>query len=331
MSNKYFIKTANPSEPGWGTKAWNWLSTMGAISDDRANAVISRERDPERQRRILEGINNSSKGYWAATNEYWTNEPYRNALIEASMGDSLAGKVEAAAMRTAFRVGPETLMTAKHGLTAASDATIGRALGKQLDPNAWNKFLQHGAESLEGITDVWGMYAGGGLAKAGVKAVLANGGKAMTRGEMANVLKSTPTNLSKPGFWGSAKSTTKDVYNAIDKGVDAAFIVDVAKDAGKVAKGHQAVKNEEYNKLRDVASKYKRLRDRRVLEATKENESQQNANTPWYSKTYEWVKANPGTSLAIGGGALAGGLLLTYLLRRNKNKQNKKQNDTRTI
>lgn len=321
MSNKYLIKTANPSKPGWGTMAWNWLSTMGAISDDRANAVISREKDPERQRRIFEGINNASKGYWSATNEYWTNEPYRNALIEAGMGDSLPGKLEAAAMRTAFRVGPETLMTAKHGVTAASDATIGRALGKQLDPNAWNKFLQHGAESLEGITDVWGMYAGGGLAKAGVKAVLANSGKAMTRGEMANVLKSTPTNLSKPSFLNTAKSTAKDVGNAIDKGTDAYFFIDAAKDVKNVVKGHQAVKNEEYNKLRDLASKYKSVRDYRVLEATKENEDFQKANTPWYSKAYEWVRENPGTSLAIGGGALAGGLLLTYLLRRNKKQK----------
>lgn len=321
MSNKYFIKMANSSEPGWGTKVWNWFSTMGGISDDRANAVISRERDPERQRRILEGINNASKGYLDATTEYWTNEPYRNFVITANMGDSLAGKLEAAAMRTAFRVGPETLMTAKHGLTAASDATIGRVLDKQLDPNAWSKFLQHGSESAKGIADVAGMYAGGGLAKAGVKVVLANGGKTITRNTMANALKSTPT---RSGFLGRAKNIANDVGNAIGMGADTALLADVAKDVGKVVKGHQAVKKEEYNKLRDLASKYKRLRDYRILEATKNNEELQKANTPLYSKVYDWVKSNPRTSLAIGGGALAGGLLLSYLLRRNKNKQNKK-------
>ena len=323
MSNKYLTKTANPSKPGWGTMAWNWLSTMGTISDDRANAVISRERDPERQRRILEGISNASKGYWASFDEYMNNEPYRNALIEASTGDSLAGKLDAAVLRTAHRVGPETLMTAKHGLTAASDATIGRVLGKQLDPNAWSKFLQHAPESIEGITDVWGMYAGGGLAKAALKTVLSNSGKAMTRDGMANALKFNTSNLSKPSFLSAAKSTAKDVGSAINFVGDGYFVTDALKDAKDVVKGYQAVKNEEYNKLRDLAPKYKSVRDYRILEATKENEDLQRANTPWYSKAYEWVKENPKTSLAIGGGALAGGLLLAYLLRRNK-KQNRK-------
>ena len=49
---------------------------------------------------------------------------------------------------------------------------------------------------------------------------------------------------------------------------------------------------------------------------------------PWYSKAYEWVKANPKTSLAIGGGALAGGLLLAYLMRK-KEKDAKKQKATK--
>lgn len=303
--------------------AWNWLSTMGTISDDRANTVISREKDPERQRRILEGISNASKGYWASFDEYMNNEPYRNALIEASTGDSLAGKLDAAVLRTAHRVGPETLMTAKHGITAASDATIGRALGKQIDPNAWSKFLQHAPESLEGITDVWGMHAGGRLAKAGVKAILANGGKAMTRDGMANALKFNTANLSKPSFLSAAKNTAKDVGSAINFVGDGYFVTDSLKDVKDVVKGHQAVKNEEYNRLSDLASKYRRLRDYRIVEAAKKNEGLQEANTPWYSKAYEWVKENPKTSLAIGGGALAGGLLLAYLLRRNK-KQNKK-------
>ena len=48
----------------------------------------------------------------------------------------------------------------------------------------------------------------------------------------------------------------------------------------------------------------------------------------WYSKAYEWVKENPKTSLAIGGGALAGGLLLAYLMRK-KEKDAKKQNATK--
>lgn len=48
----------------------------------------------------------------------------------------------------------------------------------------------------------------------------------------------------------------------------------------------------------------------------------------WYSKAYEWVKANPKTSLAIGGGALAGGLLLAYLMRK-KEKDAKKQKATK--
>ena len=52
------------------------------------------------------------------------------------------------------------------------------------------------------------------------------------------------------------------------------------------------------------------------------------ANTPWYSKAYEWVRENPKTSLAIGGGALAGGLLLTYLMRK-KEKDAKKQKVTK--
>ena len=52
------------------------------------------------------------------------------------------------------------------------------------------------------------------------------------------------------------------------------------------------------------------------------------ANPSWYSKAYEWVKANPKTSLAIGGGALAGGLLLAYLMRK-KEKDAKKQKATK--
>lgn len=326
MSNKYLTKTASKS--GWGAKLLGWLSTMGTISDDRANTVISREKDPERQRRIFEGINNASKGYWAATNEYWTNEPYRNALIEASMGDSLAGKLEAAALRTAHRVGPETAMATRYGLTALSDATIGKALGKQLDPNAYSKFKHHAAESIEGITDVWAMYAGGGLAKAGIKTVLSNGGKAMTRDGMANALKFDTANISKPGLLNKAKTTTKDIVKdvggAANRALDAHFVIDSLGDVKDVVKGHQAVKNEEYNKLTNLASKYKRVRDHRILEAAKENEDLQKANTPWYSKAYEWAKENPGASLAIGGGAIAGGLLLTYLLRRNK-KQNRKK------
>ena len=49
---------------------------------------------------------------------------------------------------------------------------------------------------------------------------------------------------------------------------------------------------------------------------------------PWYSKAYEWVRENPKTSLAIGGGALAGGLLLAYLMRK-KEKDAKKQKATK--
>ena len=116
-----------------------------------------------------------------------------------------------------------------------------------------------------------------------------------------------------------------------DNGATGDSVSQINEDADKRELQHKA---QIASNAVDAYDRFKAMTNETVKKINDSNEAihRKEMKTPetpsWYSKAYEWVKANPKTSLAIGGGAIAGGLLLAYLMRK-KEKDAKKQKAVR--